>query len=96
MPAWKLRAAYLESIHDGLVTIVWPGTQPIVEHERRDVSPLESAAARPFHSAFGADAYLSILQEAVALFHSINANHAFWNGNKRTAVNCRRPFSDGQ
>jgi prophage maintenance system killer protein len=86
MSAWMLQADYLEYIHDALVVLLWPGTEPIREREQRDRRLIESAAARPFQSVFGEDAYPEITQKAVALFHSINANHAFINGNKRTAV----------
>ena len=54
--------------------------------EFRDTALLESATSRPFQSAGGQDAYLTIPEKAVALFHALNADHAFWNGNKRTAV----------
>jgi death-on-curing protein len=47
---------------------------------------LESALARPFHSAGGQDAYPTVIDKATALFHSMIANHPFHNGNKRTAV----------
>jgi death on curing protein len=86
MSAWILRADYIEHIHDALVSILWPGTEPLGAREQRDRPLIESAAARPFHSIFAADAYPSILEKAVALFHSIIANHGFLNGNKRTAV----------
>jgi death on curing protein len=86
MSAWMLQADYLEFIHDALVALLWPGTEPIGEREQRDRGLIESAAARPFHTLFGDDAYPTIPEKAVALFHSINANHAFMNGNKRTAV----------
>jgi prophage maintenance system killer protein len=83
---WMLRPEYLEYIYDAMVTVLWPGTEPIFEREQRDRALIESAAARPFHTIFGQDAYSGILDKGVALFHSINANHAFMNGNKRTAV----------
>ena len=86
MSAWMLQADYLEFIHDALVALLWPGTEPIGEREQRDRALIESAAARPFHTLLGVDAYPMITEKAVALFHSINANHAFMNGNKRTAV----------
>ena len=86
MSAWMLGADYIEYIHDALVTLLWPRTEPIGDREHRDRRLIESAAARPFQSVFGEDAYPEITQKAVALFHSINANHAFMNGNKRTAV----------
>lgn len=86
MPAWMLGADYLEYIHDALVSLLWPGTEPIGEREQRDRGLIESAAGRPFQTVFGEDAYPTILSKAIALFHSINSNHAFLNGNKRTAV----------
>ena len=86
MSAWMLQADYLEYIHDALVVRLWPGTEPIREREHRDRALIESAAARPFATVGGQDAYPTIQGKAVALFHSINANHAFMNGNKRTAV----------
>jgi death-on-curing family protein len=86
MSAWMLRADYLEYIHDVLVTILWPGTEPVGKREQRERSLIESAAARPFHTLFQEDAYPTVPEKAVALFHSIIANHAFLNGNKRTAV----------
>lgn len=52
----------------------------------RDVDLLEAAALRPMTSAFGEDAYATITQKAAALFHSLSRNHAFVDGNKRTAT----------
>src|SRR5690625_2497201 len=46
---------------------------------------LDSAIHRPQQSAFGVDAYQTIFEKAGALFESIAQNHAFHNGNKRTA-----------
>lgn len=86
MSVWMLTADYLEYIHDALVSILWPGTEPVGDREQRDRALIESAAARPFHTVLQEDAYPTILDKGVALFHSINANHAFTNGNKRTAV----------
>ena len=48
-------------------------------------SLLDSAVNPPKQSAFGTDAYKSIFEKAAALFESIAQNHAFHNGNKRTA-----------
>ena len=81
-----LRADYIEYIHDALVSVLWPRTEPVSDREQRDHALIESAAARPFHTLLGEDAYPNIIEKAVALFHSINANHAFMNGNERTAV----------
>lgn len=86
MSGWMLGADYIEHIHDALVSLLWPGTEPIREREQCERSLIESAAGRPFQTIFGNDAYPTIFEKSVALFHSIIANHAFLNGNKRTAV----------
>ena len=52
----------------------------------RDVSLLDSAAARPRSSAFGEDAYPSLELKAAALLHSVARNHALADGNKRLAT----------
>lgn len=54
--------------------------------EVRDLGLLQAAAARPQASAFGADAYLTVLEKAAALIHSIARNHALVDGNKRLAL----------
>ena len=54
--------------------------------EIRDLGLLEAAAARPQASAFGEDAYLSVLEKAVSLIHSVARNHALVDGNKRLAL----------
>ncbi|MBN1812662.1 MAG: Fic family protein [Anaerolineae bacterium] len=55
-------------------------------HALRDLGLLESAVARPQASAFGVDAYPDLATKAAALLHSLVLNHAFVDGNKRTAV----------
>lgn len=52
----------------------------------RDVDLLEAAVQRPTSSAFGEDAYPTIIDKGAALFHSLVRNHAFVDGNKRTAT----------
>ena len=52
----------------------------------RDIGLLESAAARPRASAFGADAYATLHDKAAALLHSIVRNHALVDGNKRLGL----------
>ncbi|ROR83616.1 death on curing protein [Plantibacter flavus] len=57
------------------------GHQPAV----RDFGLLDAAIARPQSTVFGLDAYPDIFLKAAALLHSIARNHAFVDGNKRTA-----------
>lgn len=52
----------------------------------RDFGLLDSAVQRPLQTVFGEDAYPTIFEKAAALFHSLVRNHAFVDGNKRTAV----------
>jgi death-on-curing family protein len=85
-PPCKLGTAYVEWIHDHLIGTLWPEIDPVSKNEYRSVELLESALARPFHSAGGQDAYPSVIDQATALLHSLIANHPFQNGNKRTAV----------
>jgi death-on-curing family protein len=81
-----LGARYVEYIHDELLEVFWPSSERVAGEGPRDRALLESAVARPFQSAFGNDIFPTILDKAAALFHSLIANHAFIDGNKRTAV----------
>lgn len=56
------------------------------EPKVRDYGLLESAAARPRATAFGADAYPDLDTKAAALLHSLARNHALIDGNKRLAL----------
>lgn len=49
----------------------------------RDLGLLQSAAARPGTSVFGADAYPDLATKAAAMLESIVRNHALVDGNKR-------------
>jgi death on curing protein len=53
------------------------------ESQIRDMGLLESAAARPRTTVFGADAYPDLATKAAALLESIVRNHALVDGNKR-------------
>ncbi|WP_343575618.1 type II toxin-antitoxin system death-on-curing family toxin [Mycobacterium sp.] len=50
-----------------------------------DEGLLQSAISRPQTSVFGDDAYPTLWDKAAALLHSLARNHAFVDGNKRTA-----------
>lgn len=52
----------------------------------RDLGLIESAVARPQVSFGGVDLYVSIFDKAGALLQSLLKNHAFVDGNKRTAL----------
>lgn len=56
------------------------------QSQLRDVDLLEAAVLRPQSSAFGEDAYPTVAEKAGAFFHSLTRNHAFVDGNKRTAT----------
>lgn len=51
----------------------------------RDVGLIDSACQRPRASAFGQDAYPTLLRKAAALLQSLTSNHPLIDGNKRTA-----------
>jgi len=81
-----LGASYVEYIHDELLEVFWPGSGKVATERVRDRTLIESAVGRPFQSAFGQDIYPTVVEKGGALFHSLIANHAFVDGNKRTAV----------
>ena len=51
----------------------------------RDAGLVSSSATRPATVTFGVEAYPTLEEKAAALFHSVLSNHAFVDGNKRTA-----------
>src|SRR3989344_1580898 len=55
-------------------------------HGIRDLGLLESALLRPQTTFGGQDLYLTIFDKAASLLHSLLMNHAFVDGNKRTAM----------
>lgn len=58
----------------------------------RDQGLLESAVYRPQASFGGADLYPDLFSKAAALGHSLNKNHPFLDGNKRTGFESMRLF----
>ena len=52
----------------------------------RDLSLIESAVGRPMVTFDGCDLYPTLYDMASALFSSVLKNHAFVDGNKRTAL----------
>ncbi|KQZ70189.1 type II toxin-antitoxin system death-on-curing family toxin [Nocardioides sp. Root151] len=51
-----------------------------------DFGRLEAAVLRPQTTVGGEDAYVDLCDKAAAMMHSIARNHAFVDGNKRTAA----------
>ncbi len=82
----QLTANQIEYIHDVLVGVFLPFDEMVNPSEHRDRALIESAAARPFHTACGFDLMPTLAEKSAALFHSLACNHCFLNGNKRTAV----------
>ncbi|MDD5090315.1 MAG: type II toxin-antitoxin system death-on-curing family toxin [Candidatus Wallbacteria bacterium] len=50
-----------------------------------DMNLLDSAVHRPFQTFSGHEFYPDFLEKAAAILHGIICNHAFLDGNKRTA-----------
>lgn len=53
---------------------------------------LESALAAPQQTMFGEDLYPDVASKAAILFYLLVKNHAFMDGNKRTAFACLLRF----
>lgn len=56
------------------------------EHGVLNLGLLQSAVARPQASFDGQDLYPGLFSKAAALLESLIGNHAFVDGNKRTAI----------
>ena len=76
----------VEAIHNELVTEFLDSNDPISPPGVRDENLLGSAVSRPLTSIGEFRKYPSVEMAGAALLHSIIHNHAFHNGNKRTAL----------
>jgi len=79
-------ASTIVFIHEHLTEFFADKEDPISPPGVKDMSTVQSAAARPTATAGGNDAYPTPFMKAAALFHSIAGNHSFHNGNKRAAL----------
>lgn len=61
-------------------------------HGTRDVGLLASVIERPRGAAFGAELYPDVWMKAAVYLHAIAMNHAFVDGNKRTAITSSARF----
>ena len=79
-------ASTIVFIHEHLTEFFVDKEDPISPPGVKDMSTIQSAAARPHATVGGNDAYPTPFMKAAALFHSIAGNHSFHNGNKRAAL----------
>ena len=84
----------VRAIHQELVVEFAGDADPISPPGVRDENLLESAVSRPSTSIGETKKYPSVEMAAAALLHSIIHNHAFHNGNKRTALVSMLAFLD--
>jgi len=69
-----------------LPELIFTAERTLGNVEIADIGLLESALARPQATAFGEDAYATLVEKAAALTHSLAKNHALVDGNKRLAL----------
>ncbi|MBW4438011.1 MAG: type II toxin-antitoxin system death-on-curing family toxin [Pleurocapsa minor GSE-CHR-MK-17-07R] len=83
--AWLPDRKKVYDIHFMLVEMFLNTSDPIDPPGVKSENALESACFRPYTSLDGIEKYPTVEQKCAALFHSLIKNHAFHNGNKRTA-----------
>ncbi len=84
----------IRGIHEELERDFAEAEDPISPPGVRSVQLLESAVSRPGTSLGGQYKYSTIQSAGAALLHSLVQNHAFHNGNKRTALVALLVFLD--
>lgn len=62
------------------------GYEPLYDLTNENVEKLKSALEIPFVSYMGEEKYKTLSKKAAAMLYLVSKNHAFGNGNKRTAV----------
>lgn len=76
----------VSAVHEELVKIFAEENDPISPPGTKDQALLESACTRPRTALGNVEKYSTLAEKMAALFHSLAKNHAFHNGNKRTAL----------
>lgn len=76
-----------------LEEVIEIGEALIPDFRIRDIGLLESAVLRPATVIYGQEAYPSIEGKIAALMHSLAANHALIDGNKRLTWSSGRLFA---
>jgi death-on-curing family protein len=89
-----IQAGDIEAIHWKLVSDYARTKDPIDPPGVRDRTLLESATGRPHTSLGDTGKYPTIAMAGAALLHAIVHDHAFHNGNKRTALVSLMVFLD--
>lgn len=84
--AWLPDHEDVKSIHNQLTAIFESEEDPISPPGVKSEGLLQSACSRPHTGIGGVDKYETLEEKVSALFHSLTKNHAFHNGNKRTAL----------
>lgn len=81
-----MEASTIIYIHEYLTDYFRDSDDPVDPPGVKEQTTIESAAARPYITAGGREAYSTVFEKSAALFHSVISNHSFHNGNKRTAL----------
>jgi len=81
-----LKAQDVINVHEELVDIFKDSDDPIEPAGVKSYHLLESACYRPKTALGEIEKYKTLEDKSAALFHSLVKNHAFHNGNKRTAL----------
>lgn len=83
---WLPSPANVIDVHNELVSVFAQENDPISPPGVKNADLLESACTRPVTSLGDIEKYPTFPEKMAALFHSLTKNHAFHNGNKRTAL----------
>ncbi|WP_083340430.1 type II toxin-antitoxin system death-on-curing family toxin [Chromobacterium vaccinii] len=83
---WVPTVKNIEEIYFELVDMFEKEDDPISPFGVKSHDLLESACQRPYAGLGGVEKYDTVYLKVAALFHSLTKNHAFHNGNKRTAL----------
>lgn len=94
LPSRHLTNEEVRSIHERLEEDFRESEDPIWPPGIREASLLASAVTRPMTSLGETLKYPTVEMAAVGIFHSLVHNHAFHNGNKRTALVSLLAFLD--
>lgn len=83
---WLPTSTNVIDVHNELVSVFAAENDPISPPGVKTPELLESACARALTSLGDVEKYPTLPEKMAAMFHSLTKNHAFHNGNKRTAL----------